>query len=497
MMLKDKLNSLNSRQTIKDIGFYLLAFLLWLFVCGYSYEEIPNISLIFSVLTGLSILAALVFIKRANDEIFPMAFVLGLLGCFYLIMLKTPPDEPAHFMRAFEISTGGIFSKPLSNGQFGDVLPRAISDCWNFSAKLDWSDKAEMGFTNTALYSFVNYIPQTIGILIARIFTKNVVVIHYAGRMSNFFAAFALSIFALKKIPFSKKILFLIMIFPVALQEMTSASPDALLNALSFSFIAFILNCAYQKEKVETKDIVLICIMLCIISLCKIVYLGMFFLVYIIPNKKLSKRNLYLLRIFIPVFAILLNFSSLLISMGILSKTKIAESNSSEQVKFILSHPFSYAKIFIKSIFVHIEGWIEGCVGSKLSLDIIHPPYISWGLLSLVFMGVSFSCNDVEVSVRKTDVIFFLLNFLAGFVLVLTSEYVGWTAPHSKVIAGVRGRYFIPVLLSLILPFVYKNYFDRIKSGNFNAIKVRSNFLFILVLVLNFIALVSVFKASY
>lgn len=495
-MLTFKLKSFLSKTNIKQFSLIFFSIFAFLIFCYYSYFQVPKISLISNLIAGLSLFIVLILAQKSYDETVVMVVVFAILGIFYFLIcpFEMPPDEPSHFKRAFEISTGGFFSKPLSNGSFGDILPKSVNDCWNRSAVIDWADKIEISFPNTALYSFVNYIPQSIGIFLTKIFTNKVSTLYYAGRLFNFLSAFFLCVFALKEIPFGKKILFIIMIFPMSLQEMISLSPDALVNALSFAFVAFILNCAYKKQEVKTKDVIIICVMISIIALCKIVYLGAIFLIYIIPRSKLSRRNFYLLRCFVPVFAIFLNFSALIISMKILAKSKIGESNAKEQIKFIIFNPFHYCEVFIKTIFFQIQNWISTCIGSALGRLNIGINYIAWSFFIFMLVAVSFGCNDVCVSLRKTDMIFLGLNFFSGVVLILTSEYIGWTLPRADLIQGVQGRYFIPLLPSLFFPFVYMNYFAGILNNKIDYIKSNSKFLFIFAMVLNFIALVDICK---
>ena len=465
-----------------------------LLVSVYALLRIPAMALPFSLFAAAAIVAISVLALRVKDETTTMIATLGLLGTFYFFIcpFEMPPDEPAHFLRAFEISTGRLFAKPLSSGAFGDVLPSALKDCWNRAAIIDWSDTAEIAFSTSALYSFVSYIPQSIGMLLARIFTNRLAAVYYAGRLFNFLSAFALSAFALKKIPFGKKMLFVIMVFPMTLQEMISLAPDSFLNALSFAFVAFILHCAYVKEHVTKKDILLIGGMLSVLSLCKVVYLVAVFLVYIIPGSKLGRKEQYFLKVLVPLIAIALSLACLSASAHVLVESHATygnkEVNAKEQVKFILAHPLSYTWIFVRSLFLHAPGWIGTCIGSSLGWLNIKTGSVVCIPFALLVLWLSVRCNDIFVQLRKKDILFFALTFLSGVVLILTSLYVQWTPLRNGIIEGVQGRYFIPLLPSLFLALAY------IRSGKVVAEKRKSPYLLVAVLALNFMALIAVRK---
>lgn len=473
--------------------FIIFSLFSCIFIFVYAFLKIPATAPTFSLFATASVATVAVLSMKAKDETAVMIAVLGILGTFYFFIcpFEMPPDEPAHLLRAFEISTGRLFARKLSSGAFGDVLPSALKDCWNRAGVINWNDTAEIGFSNTALYSFVSYIPQSIGILLARVFTDRLATVYYMGRLFNFLSAFALSVFALKKIPFGKKILFVIMVFPMTLQEMISLSPDALLNSLSFAFIAFILDCAYVKPQISKKDILIIGTMLSMISLCKVVYLVALFIVYIIPSDKLDKKDRYCLKVFVPLLAVALSLSSLVGSAYTLANSHASyggDRNAMEQVKFILTHPFSYMRIFARTLVVETPWWIITCIGSSLGWLNIKTSFIVYFSFGTMFLFLSAWRNDIPVQIRKKDTLLFVLTFLAGVILILTSLYVQWSSLRANMISGVQGRYFIPLLPSLSFALAYAC------SGKFSSKKGKSLYTPVAVLVLNFMALVAVCK---
>ena len=117
-----------------------------------------------------------------------------VLGLFFglLFLLVTPPfqvpDEPAHFYRAYQVSRGGLVPQQLGT-QVGGNLPRSLSKLEGRFKYLQFhserrvtaaqvldarriplgpNDEVFTSFPNAALYSPVNYLPQAIGIAIAR-----------------------------------------------------------------------------------------------------------------------------------------------------------------------------------------------------------------------------------------------------------------------------------------------------------------------------------------
>lgn len=499
-MIKNPINHIK----LSDYLFVFFTFFLFLFLTRYEKQVMDDTNTLFNVIVLFTFFIVVFFVcryKSLKTEVLLMALILLIIGLLYFSIapVQMIPDENSHFYRAFEISIGKFISKKLTDGHSsGNILPQALVDFYQNHDRLisiNWNQSEEVRFSNTALYSPFSYIPQSIGIFIARIFTSRVFIIYYIGRFFNFMTAFALSVFALKKIPFGRKILFVIMLMPMTMQEMISLSPDALVNSLSFAFVAFVLHCAYRKEKISNKDILMICAMISIIALCKIVYIVMFLLVFLIPSEKcVSKKSAVILKVMVPAVAISLNLIWLSISSRFLVVFSHNGSSPNAQVKYILLHPMRYVTVLVRTFFANSFFYLKSCVGASLGLLNVSTNPVCW-LGFLILLVFESSRNDyVHMPVKKQDVFIFFLVFLGGCLLIFTSLYVQWTTLQAKIIEGVQGRYFIPLLPSLLLPICYDNYFRRILVKNINPVKISSTYMFVLVLFFNFIAIVDVCK---
>ena len=95
--------------------------------------------------------------------------------------------------------------------------------------------------------------------------------------------------------PFSKELLLLIALMPMSLQQAASLSQDSFTNAIAFLFVAYCFKIAYNIEKCSVKDKIILFGLAVIISLCKIVYLPLILLYFLIPHDRMeSKKLLYL-----------------------------------------------------------------------------------------------------------------------------------------------------------------------------------------------------------
>ena len=86
-------------------------------------------------------------------------------------------------------------------------------------------------------------------------------------------------------------------------------------------------------------------------------------------------------------------------------------------------------------------------------------------LLDIYFILLIFSPflekHDKELN-GKTKIIF-LLVFLMTSVLILTALYVGHSGVGTDIVKGIQGRYFIPIVILLLLAMCGKERFIKVK----------------------------------
>ena len=132
------------------------------------------------------------------------------------------------------------------------------------------------------------------------------------------------------------------------------------------------------------------------------------------------------------------------------------EVNPAEQISFILSEPFAYAGIFADFLqwYVHpnqaINVLVDLC-GIESAYAVRYPLMV---LLPVVALLDRAPC-DVALATHPKRLCMLALTLLTIF-LMATALYISFTPPHWDIIAGMQGRYLIPLLfpfLALCLPF--------------------------------------------
>lgn len=395
-----------------------------------------------------------------------------------LMFMATMPtfknhDELYHWIRTYEVSTGVLATK-VEDGVQGTKMPEAITAImksnWETTTYSDvnYALGIEMDKDNTytidsktaAVYAFVQYIPQAIGALVARVFTSKPLIMAYAGRLFNIIFAMFVLYKAIKLMPFGKKIFLIISYIPIVIEGFSSLSPDAMTTSISFLYIAYILNLAFDEKKiVGLKQKIFLTLLSIIVALCKIVYLPLVLLLFLIPKEKfcntgkedkspITKKILNIM--LIAGIAVVIN----LLWLGFSSRylLNLRDGDSKYQVLLLFKNPIMYIQELIYTFNLYGNNYLTGMLGESLG----------WGeliRLNFIVPSVLFVLLIIELVTDETlrnkfsgwqkFVIF--ITFLIIFGLIFTSLYVQWTTIGSESILGVQGRYFIPILPLLML----------------------------------------------
>lgn len=396
-----------------------------------------------------------------------VAIPIGLIMCFNTPLGKTP-DEDDHCKKAMAISQGNFFSVAdeegnaveMINAKVHELVTRTVDnyeDAWRRVSAPETDAMIPLKYNTMALYAPICHAPQALGIFITRLFGAGISVQCYAGRLFNFALGLTLLYNAIRLMPVKKYLMTYLALMPVAFNVLPSLSSDVLTLSMSFFYIAYILHLKYNDDvkEISRKDKIGLVISSIVISLCKIVYIPLCMLLFIIPKEKygsLKKKNLF--TIILIVVAIIIN----LIWLGYCSRFLIQFNfgvNSGEQVKFILTHPIEYIIILARTMNFNFNTYYAGLSGDQLGTYSVKAAEV-YIFISIVLSSLLFISNNEEDKRIKFDVLTKCIAgviFLAIVLLIFTSLYVQWTPVKHPLIIGVQARYFFPVLLLTAIIF--------------------------------------------
>lgn len=378
------------------------------------------------------------------------------------------PDEIGHFFRSFEIAQGHPVSVFYEDEYFvGRDLPintdlNVFKEDWqSFWENSDMTESGSMerSFYNTALYSPVSYLPQAAGIAIARVFTDNIALIAYCGRLAGWLCITLLFCTALRILPCGKEFLALIALMPMNLQEAASLAPDGMVVAVTAVMVAFTMHLRYGRmERLKLSHLFCLYLLAVFVSLNKIVYLPFCLIYLLIPSEKFGGMKWKALHAAVMAALVLaLNLWWLHLCSGFLITQGV---DSQRQILYLLQYPFEYGLTMFATWLDWIESWLQGMVGYTLAwMDVYVPGILVFAYLYLLMARLDPRFGKEEGERRKRGTVrcfqrnLLIFLDLAVLILISTSLYVQWTPLYQTSIGGIQGRYFIALLFPLYFAF--------------------------------------------
>ena len=414
------------------------------------------------IIFGILIIAIYQDKKISPERVF--AYTVPVILVAFLLFMPTLKnhDEIFHWFRIYDIAQGNLFTK-MQDGDPKSIAPIEVNKIriYDNPVNIHYVDiKKQFSYhitengpkiistlSTTSIYNPLQYLPQALGVFISKQVTNSPIVMAYTARIFNMIVTAIILFAALKCMPYGKKILLLLMCIPIAVEGFSSMSPDAMTISVVFLFTAYVLKLVNEKDKkITRKDKIYLFIMAIVIALCKIVYVPVVGLLLILPKDKFKTRKEQILTVgSIMSIAILANLIWLAISSMYL--VTFRGGNSKYQVANLLSHPIEYIQMLFNTINIYGRDYLYSMFGGELGWDEYVKIYsivpITFGALYLLFSATD---NDLKNKFTTYQKIIMILIILAVVGLVFTSLYVQWTPITHTFIAGVQGRYFIPIL---------------------------------------------------
>lgn len=418
-------------------------------------------------------------------------FVALLFGLAFVVV--TPPfqspDEPAHFFRALQISDFSLLGAKDKNVS-GGYIPKAVVDMTNdlnghktFTARravyLKKADTQKIkkylcttqpdegytlvDFRNTVIYPPVVYLPQTLGIGVARLLSLPPLWMLYLGRLFNLLFFISFVYLGIKTTPLYKYGLLLFALMPMALAQAASLSADATTFSLSFLLFAYILKLTTDKDlAIGWLQILTLTLISTFLSLSKYAYILLPALFFIIPKEKfatLKQRILYFtVIIFVSGVASILWFEAI----KSIYLPFMSYSNPMKQLLFMEAHPLFYLQTIASTLSL---GNMHAFVGNLGWLSTPVPMWLCICYLAVAFLNALLEDDNLHFSWKQIGWVALVL--LASYCFLCTIVYVTTSKAGECYIWGIQGRYFIPLAPLLLLLFNWHCKWEFISIAKF------------------------------
>ena len=403
-------------------------------------------------------------------------FVVSMIfwGVFYGVLMPpmTAPDEADHFISSYAISNAVLGEEVMSDT--GQIWVRAQDNrMYDKTVTLQtyqyfYNNFWQKGSNTPSLYSDgeveyremngIMYVPQVIGITLARLFKWGYKPMLFMGRAVNLLFYIVAVFWAIKIAPVGKQMFFVISHFPMVLELVNSYSPDAMLLGVVFLYIAYILYLVYEKDTIKWYDILIMFLLAIIFIPIKIAYLPIIGICFLIPTKKFTKKRYFILTLIslcaasmVPLFVN--KFNSYMVEV---TTDNIIDWSQTEGfiVADLLENPGCMINILFNTMMKKSDEYFLGMIGRELGwLNTHMPVWVIFGFFILFLISILRQSDSEEYEIGTWKRVWVTMIYIGTYLLILIAMLFGWTTKEQDFVEGIQGRYFLPILPLCLLMF--------------------------------------------
>ena len=419
-------------------------------------------------LLALAEINGLLFIMYINRD-YVNNIIVSILT-FGVVFTYTMPfahqiDEKTHFLTCLNFAVGNfglyegealsdtIFDQITKNMPSIDFATSFFDVKCNFNmTKLKFDDSTNIPSTYRTP---IAYIPGTIGILFARLFGGSVADVFLCGRLMNILTFGFLLVITFKILPYKKKLFYFIFLLPIAMGISATYTTDGVTIGLIGIFIAYILKLYDEnKEKITMKEFIILCLTYLLVLTCKdSSYMGIGFLVFILPIRKYFKNNKTMKWIAILLVGIVILIGTYELKIKTVSNqgdSRMNNTNSVLQLEYIKQKPsrlFTVYDNFAKESLLKLS-WYNN----------LNPKYIfgneSYVVNFVLFIyGLYISYIDTSKTFGGKTMILMFITAVVTFGITSFALYWLYTPVGNDTIVGYQTRYLIPFLPLVLASF--------------------------------------------
>jgi hypothetical protein len=392
-------------------------------------------------------------------------------------MVLVPPvvtyDGPNHYLRALQVSEGHLRAERFSERAVGGTLPNSHIDFLNsilrnyywgsgadFMERGQWEaissqeervpGERRVEFTNTAIYSPVNYAFQALGMRLAGSLSPSPLLANWTGCLFNLAGYLLLVFLAIECAPQYRRGILLLSSSPLLLIQAASLSADAVNYALPLLVLAWSWRLCVAEVSHPAREIAGVFALGLLVALLKPTLVAILPCLLLIPARRLGMSGLAkaagLSAYFLLAAGVWYAWNRAYLDVDVARWYVPAREALAAKKQWLHEHPLGFATPFL-SVLTHdlADQWphLYGDPGDWISKG----AYRLNAALSLVFLVGFLGCASWSGAPRRA----WAAGMLAmAFVQVFLTALALWLAFGSvgmPVVPRFVGRYlFVPVL---------------------------------------------------
>jgi uncharacterized membrane protein len=394
----------------------------------------------------------------------------ALLGIVILIIgpaYKYIPDESAHFQRAYQISEFHFIAPHRAGEGYGDYLPKSLSYLRSpLHQPLNPQDTTWVRFDASSVYTPIPYLIDAIGIFLARSLELSPTIILYVGRLCSLVTWLVLLYTALRLAGKWVWAFGAFALLPMCIFQSVHITADVATVGLAMVFVALLLRALTSSRKFNDKELKYFVLVTLLLSLTKQPFFLFSLAALAIPAKRFTSsqyRWRSLAIITLPGILLAAGWSLLMHGANVTNGVLTADPH--KQLLFILHHPLTYGHVILATHIPNNSYLLIESLTTPASWLGLHT--ILWSVMvsyALLAFGVLELSDKRLVTLVKQQRLILIAVAVITFLVIDTTLYLYFSTVGAKIITGLQGRYYLPILILLALVIKNKTTFIQVSK---------------------------------
>ncbi len=409
--------------------------------------------------------------------------LLGLLALRYVLPLSTN-DAPEHYFRALSVSQGKFRVERFSQNALGMEVQEVQRDFIHYMWLPHWKAERDRSylrsipdfrsspdsplvvkeFSNTAVYSPLNYLPQALGLWVAKLFTTKLLTHYYLACFFNLLIYSLLAYGAVKVRSGFSPFFAVALSLPFMLLQALSLSADAINYALPLFFLAYILS-LMNRPSLSNKERVTVFVLVMALAMLKPNHCPFMVFLLLLPPREWKWAAMAL----IPAVSFFVWWTRPYGDVGIAAWFNVP-SNPAAQLELLKTQPLEVWKVlfyYLKTyFFIH---WFSG-YGNLFVVEgqIFKTGRVVAAIAALAMMAsVVTSAPWITARRRQIMGLGIVLFALGEIVLSYLLLWVTHSDGFRNGVVGIQHRYFFLFIglslfgAALLIPIQKSKFFER------------------------------------
>ncbi len=390
------------------------------------------------------------------------------LVCFLLSAIIPPfqsPDEFDHVKRAYLLAKGQIILDSPKGELSGGMIDSGLAAYMHFYEKFPSQPDIKLSFDvneeasnihwtgikefspapGTGYYFPVIYAPQATGLIIGEILGFSVDKSYRLARFSVLVIA-SLIIFIAFRIYSPSSLVAALLIIPMSIFQLSSASLDGISTAVAIFAISIFMRISVDRKSSRPWLLYALTVSVIVAVSSRVHFLPLILLVFFSFLYTRSKESLVA-----GCVALALILAWLVIAAVSTVSPRLGTGFSTSEILFhYLGSPSSFVDILFRTLTKdnYATYYMHSFFGNLGWLDTSFPNNIYTYLYVLVFLILIFSISLKNIKSQWPASALLIFCAFSSLMLIFLALLITWNAHPASVIDGVQGRYFlVPAIL--------------------------------------------------